>query len=220
MEATAGGSTASAAACPPAPSRPTDPDFLSCVLQPPTPSSSSSRPDDDYAALRRLLLRRKPPSALQHRMEWRCNGKGYVAYRNFLLRRIDGGAASSCASTSSNSGRWAPSPAYAAFSEADSWSSSKVDFDFSSNNQYIASCSMDKTMRVWEISKGTCIRVVYGVSSQLCICFHPAINFSTGRIVSKLTFDDAVTALDVDHTGQLIFAGDAQVSIDLVCFYC
>lgn len=34
--------------------------------------------------------------------EWRCNGKGYVAYRNFLLRRIDGGAASSCASTPSN----------------------------------------------------------------------------------------------------------------------
>jgi WD40 repeat protein len=48
-----------------------------------------------------------------------------------------------------------------------------TDFDFSSNNQYIASCSMDKTVRVWEISKGTCIRVVYGVSSQLCISFHP-----------------------------------------------
>lgn len=27
--------------------------------------------------------------------EWRCNGKGYVAYRNFLLRRIDGGSAHS-----------------------------------------------------------------------------------------------------------------------------
>jgi len=52
--------------CPAAPSMPTDPDFLSCVLQPPAPSSS--RPDADYAALRRLLLRRKPPSALQHRM--------------------------------------------------------------------------------------------------------------------------------------------------------
>uniref|UniRef100_M8BMU8 Uncharacterized protein n=1 Tax=Aegilops tauschii TaxID=37682 RepID=M8BMU8_AEGTA len=115
-----------------------------------------------------------------------------------------------------------------------------TDFDFSSNNQYIASCSMDKTVRVWEISKGTCIRVVYGVSSQLCICFHPvnnnlllvgnanreinvnflpcrsynlytiAINFSTGRVISKLTCDNAVTALDIDHTGQLIFAGDAQ----------
>lgn len=101
-----------------------------------------------------------------------------------------------------------------------------TDFDFSSNNQYIASCSLDKTVRVWEISKGTCIRVVYGVSSQLCICFHPvnnnlllvgnankeinAINFSTGRVISKLNFDDAVTALDIDHTGQFIFAGDAQ----------
>ncbi|CAO2178040.1 unnamed protein product [Urochloa humidicola] len=304
--------SASSPECPAAPSMPTDPDFLSCVLQPPTPSSS--RPDADYAALRRLLLRRKPPSALQHRMDWRCNGKGYVAYRNFLLRRIDGGSAHS---TPSNSGRWAHSPG-PALSEADSWSSIRdlrtnsglsrtvsisskqsdterhvrfaepaysfvgmhcifdscktsvtilkfghassdllaygaadgsltvcqvseppsvlqklighskniADFDFSSNNQYIASCSLDKTVRVWEISKGTCIRVVYGVSSQLCICFHPvnnnlllvgnankeinAINFSTGRVISKLNFDDAVTALDIDHTGQLIFAGDAQ----------
>ncbi|CAO2197411.1 unnamed protein product [Urochloa humidicola] len=304
--------SASSPECPAAPSMPTDPDFLSCVLQPPTPSSS--RPDADYAALRRLLLRRKPPSALQHRMDWRCNGKGYVAYRNFLLRRIDGGSAHS---TPSNSGRWAQSPG-PALSEADSWSSIRdlrtnsglsrtvsisskqsdterhvrfaepaysfvgmhcifdscktsvtilkfghassdllaygaadgsltvcqvseppsvlqklighskniADFDFSSNNQYIASCSLDKTVRVWEISKGTCIRVVYGVSSQLCICFHPvnnnlllvgnankeinAINFSTGRVISKLNFDDAVTALDIDHTGQLIFAGDAQ----------
>ncbi|KAG0539631.1 hypothetical protein BDA96_03G339000 [Sorghum bicolor] len=307
-------SSSSSPECPAAPSMPTDPDFLSCVLQPPT--SSSSRPDADYAALRRLLLRRKPPSALQHRMEWRCNGKGYVAYRNFLLRRIDGGSAQS---TPSNSGRWAPSPVHATLSEADSWSylrdlrsnsgvlsrtlsiGSKhsdterhvrfaepaysfvgmhcifdnckasvtilkfgrassdllaygaadgsltvcqvseppsvlqkmighskniTDFDFSSNNQYIASCSLDKTVRVWEISKGTCIRVVYGISSQLCICFHPvnnnlllvgnankeinAINFSTGRVISKLNFDDAVTALDIDHTGQFIFAGDAQ----------
>ncbi|KAM0894978.1 hypothetical protein ACQ4PT_024137 [Festuca glaucescens] len=317
-------STVSAPAADPAPasatakpSRPTDPDFLSCVLQPPTPSSSSSRPDADYAALRRFLLRRKPPSALHHRMEWRCNAKGYVAHRNFLLHRLDGGAASSSAhSTPGNSGRWFAAPAT---SEVDSWSSIRnlrsnsgvlsrtvsvsskqseperhvrfaepaysfvgmhcifdnckasvtilkfgrassdvlaygssdgsltvcqvsdppsvlqklighskdiTDFDFSSNNQYIASCSMDKTVRVWEISKGTCIRVVYGVSSQLCISFHPvnnnlllvgnanreinAINFSTGRVVSKVTFDNAVTALDIDHTGQLIFAGDAQ----------
>nr|TKS05402.1 hypothetical protein D5086_0000134990 [Populus alba] len=48
-----------------------------------------------------------------------------------------------------------------------------TDFDFSSNNQYIASAFMDKTVRVWEVSKGICIRVIYGVSSQLCIGFHP-----------------------------------------------
>ncbi|KAF8410533.1 hypothetical protein HHK36_003064 [Tetracentron sinense] len=101
-----------------------------------------------------------------------------------------------------------------------------TDFDFSSNNQYIASSSMDKTVRVWEISKGHCIRVIYGVSSQLCIRFHPVnnnflsvgnanreitvINFSTGRIVNKAVFGNEVTAMDHDHTGRLIFCGDAQ----------
>ncbi|OEL23631.1 hypothetical protein BAE44_0015347 [Dichanthelium oligosanthes] len=296
---------------------PRDPDFLSCVLQPPT--ASSSRPDADYAALRRLLLRRKPPSALQHRMDWRCNGKGYVAYRNFLLRRIDGGSAHS---TPSNSGRWFPSPG-PALSEADSWSSTRImhqeifvdsftqvmpthadmssditclmqdlrtnsgltramsisskqsdnierhvrfaepaysfvgmhcifdscktsvtilkfghansdllaygavdgsltvcqvseppsvlqklighsksitDFDFSSNNQYIASCSLDKTVRV-----NNNLLLVGNANKEI-----NAINFSTGRVISKLNFDDAVTALDIDHTGQLIFAGDGQ----------
>lgn len=47
------------------------------------------------------------------------------------------------------------------------------DFDFTSNNQYIASASLDKTVRVWDISRGICIRVIYGVSSQWCIRFHP-----------------------------------------------
>lgn len=101
-----------------------------------------------------------------------------------------------------------------------------TDFDFSSNNQYIASASMDKTVRVWELSKGICIRVIYGVSSQLCIRFHPVnnnflsvgnanreitvFNFSTGRIINKLVLDDKVTSMDHDHTGHLIFCGDAQ----------
>lgn len=39
------------------------------------------------------------------------------------------------------------------------------------------------------------------------------INFSTGRIISKLHLDDEITAMDNDHTGQIIFAGDAQVLI-------
>ncbi|KAH9696388.1 wd repeat-containing protein 13 [Citrus sinensis] len=58
------------------------------------------------------------------------------------------------------------------------------DFDFSSNNQYIASSSMDKTVRVF--------------------------NFSTGRIIKKLVVDSEVTSMDHDHTGQLLFCGDAQ----------
>lgn len=54
-----------------------------------------------------------------------------------------------------------------------------TDFDFSSNNQYIASTSMDKTIRVWEMNKGHCIRVIYGTSSQHCIRFHPVSALST-----------------------------------------
>ncbi|GMP51154.1 hypothetical protein CsSME_00017499 [Camellia sinensis var. sinensis] len=69
---------------------------------------------------------------------------------------------------------------------------------------------MDKTVRIWEISKGLCIRVIYGVSPQLCIRFHPVFNFSTGRVINKTVFDNEVTAMDHDHTGQLTFCGDAQ----------
>lgn len=38
------------------------------------------------------------------------------------------------------------------------------------------------------------------------------INFSTGRIISKTVFDGEVTAMDHDHTGQIIFCGDGQVA--------
>ncbi|KAK9677826.1 hypothetical protein RND81_11G170100 [Saponaria officinalis] len=101
-----------------------------------------------------------------------------------------------------------------------------TDFDFTTNNQYIASTSLDKTVRVWDISRGLCIRVIYGVSSQWCIRFHPVnnnflsvgnaskeinvYNFSTGRLINKQVVDDEVTAMDHDHTGQLLFCGDAQ----------
>ncbi|XP_020087173.1 WD repeat-containing protein 13 [Ananas comosus] len=295
-----------------------DPDFVSCLLQPPITHHNA-----DYVAIRRLLLHRKALSsaaAIERRKDWRCNGRGYVAYRNFLRRPKNWESQTSQPSTPGHSGRWASfSAPQSLLFETDSWSSSRdlrsnsqafsrrlsfgssisdsdhqtrfaepaysfvgmhcifdnckasvvilkfghmssdllaygatdgslticqvseppsvlqqlrghskaiTDFDFSSNNQYIASSSMDKTVRVWEISKGHCIRVVYGVSSQLCIRFHPVnnnlllvgnankeisvINFSTGRVISKLLFEDKITAMDNDHTGQLIFAGDAQ----------
>jgi WD40 repeat protein len=63
------------------------------------------------------------------------------------------------------------------------------DFDFSSNNQYIASSSLDKTIRVWELSRGVCIRVIYGISPQYCIRFHPVNNnfLSAGNANKELT---------------------------------
>lgn len=298
-----------------------DPELSSCLLQP-----LSADADPKYVGVRRLLLYRKAESGVRRRKDWRCNGKGYVAYRNYIRRPRNWESlhTPSQSSTPEQSGRWNSSPSpLSLFLEVDSWSSSRdlrtgnqafshrtsfsssasdsyhlrqraeqpaysfvgmhcifdqcksaitvlkfghmssdllaygesdgtltvctvsqppsiinqlrghskdvTDFDFSSNNQYIASSSMDKTVRVWEISKGHCIRVIYGVSSQLCIRFHPVnnnflsvgnankeinvFNFSTGRIINKTNFDNAVTAMDHDHTGHLIFCGDSQGSV-------
>lgn len=302
-----------------------DPEIFSCVLQPFFPANS----DPDYVGFRRFLLYRKAQSGVTRRKDWRCNGKSYVAYRNYINRprNWENMHLPSHLSTPNQSGRWLSSPGPLSFSyELDSLSSSRrlqsgsqvlshspssssiaseidhprrrvelaysfvgmhcifdqcramvtilkfghmssdllaygasdgtltvctvsdppsaikqltghskdvTDFDFTSNNQYIASSSLDKTVRIWEISKGLCIRVIYGVSSQLCIRFHPVnnnflsvgnankeitvFNFSTGRIVSKITLDNEITAMDHDHTGQLIFCGDAQGCVYTAC---
>ncbi|KAF5443890.1 hypothetical protein F2P56_036412 [Juglans regia] len=295
-----------------------DPELFSCLLQPVTANS-----DPEYIGTRRLLLYLKAESGVFRRRDWRCNGKGYVAYRNYIgrPRNWESLKSPSVQGTPGNSGRWIPpSSPHSLLFEVDSWSSGRdlqsgnldssrrssfssnasdndhprqrgaelaysfvgmhcifdqckasvtvlkfghmrsdllaygasdgtlavctvsgppsiikelkghskdvTDFDFSSNNQYIASSSMDKTVRVWEIAKGLCIRVIYGVSSQSCIRFHPVnnnflsvgnsnkeitvINFSTGRIINKTVFDSEVTSMDQDHTGQLIFCGDAR----------
>ncbi|KAK2978261.1 hypothetical protein RJ640_017112 [Escallonia rubra] len=335
-----------------------DPVVFSCVLQP-----STSDSDPNYVGVRRLLLFRKAESGVLRRKDWRCNGKGYAAYRNYINRprNWENLHIPSHSSTPGNrwlnfylvyasrivlqlmiitfnaqiNGRWIPSPGPLSLAfEGDSWSTSRfkdvlhlfslqevqsgsqalshrtsvssnasdsghsrrkaepaysfvgmhcifdqckamvtvlkfghmssdllaygasdgtltvcnvsqppsivkkltghskdvTDFDFSLNNQYIASSSLDKTVRIWDISKGLCIRVIYGVSSQLCIRFHPVnnnllsvgnadkeitvFNFSTGRVVNKSAFGSEVTAMDHDHTGQLIFCGDA-----LGCIY-
>ncbi|KAJ8763330.1 hypothetical protein K2173_002213 [Erythroxylum novogranatense] len=292
-----------------------DPELFSCLLQP-----ASTDSDPDYVGLRRFLLYRKAESGVLRRLDWKCNGRGYVSYRNYIRRPRNWESTHilSQQSTPGNSGRWLPSASpLSHLYEVESWSSSRdlqlpsthrtsfsssvsdsdhqrdrrvepaysfvgmhcifdqckaavtvlkfghmssdllafgasdgtltvctvseppsilkqlkghtqdvTDFDFSSNNQYIASSSMDKTVRVWELSRGICIRVIYGVSLQFCIRFHPVnnnflsvgnankeitvFNFSTGRIIHKLVLDDQVTSMDHDHTGHLIFCGDAQ----------
>lgn len=296
-----------------------DPELFSCLLQPSVPDA-----EGEYVGVRRLLLYRKAQAGISRRNDWRCNGKGYVAYRNFIKRpkNWENSYLRSLPSTPGQSGRWAPSPlSVSLFLDIESLRSSRdrqsdnqtigrtsfssslgdndhlrrkaepaysfvgmhcifdqckvaitvlkfghmssellaygasdgsltvctisqppsviqnlrghskdvTDFDFSSNNQYIASSSADKTVRVWEIKRGICVRVIYGITPQLCIRFHPVnnnflsagnankeltvFNFSTGRVINKITLDGQVTSMDGDHTGQLIFCGDALGSV-------
>ncbi|KAG2396491.1 Transcriptional corepressor LEUNIG-like protein [Vigna angularis] len=291
-----------------------DPELFCCLLQPATADR-----DPEYIGIRRLLLLRKAEAGIIHRRDWRCNGKTYVAYRNYLSRPRNWERDTHiCLIFMENSGRQIFP--HSRWSEVDSLSSGRdlqnanpvhnhrssfgssvsdsdpprhrraesaysfvgmhcifdkckasvsvlkfghkssdllaygaadgtltvcnvsenpsvikqleghsknvTDFDFTSNNQYIASSSWDKTVRVWEIAKGICIRVIYGVCPQLCIRFHPVnnnllsvgnankeinvFNFSTGRVINKSLFDSGVTSLDHDHTGLLLFCGDAQ----------
>ncbi|XWS62742.1 hypothetical protein CRYUN_Cryun06bG0037000 [Craigia yunnanensis] len=52
-----------------------------CLLQ-----SVNSYSDPDYIGIRRFLLDHKAESGFHRRLDWRCNGKGYVAYRNYTRR--------------------------------------------------------------------------------------------------------------------------------------
>lgn len=90
-----------------------DPELLMCLLQP-CPADS----DPEYIGIRRLLLSRKSQSSILRRLvsfsisipnvfihfrcelslrvvvvrfwkDWRCNGKGYVAFRNYIRRPRD-----------------------------------------------------------------------------------------------------------------------------------
>ncbi|XVF45353.1 hypothetical protein PTKIN_Ptkin02bG0198900 [Pterospermum kingtungense] len=84
-----------------------DPEIFSCLLQPETSDS-----DPNYIGIRRFLLARKAESGFHRRLDWRCNGKGYVAYRSYIRRprNWENLQIPSHSSTPGNSGRWVSSP--------------------------------------------------------------------------------------------------------------
>lgn len=100
-----------------------DPELFSCLLQP----LSNADGDPNYVGIRRLLLHRKALSGFLRRRDWRCNGKGYVAYRNYIRRpRNWENLQTPSLSTPGNSGRWVSSPnPLSHLFEAESWSSSR-----------------------------------------------------------------------------------------------
>ncbi|CAI5474978.1 unnamed protein product [Closterium sp. Yama58-4] len=103
-----------------------------------------------------------------------------------------------------------------------------TDFDWSTDDDYLCSSSADKSVRVWDVGSGQCLRIIYTVIPQTCIIFHPqnnnflvvanskkeltVMNFSTGRVVSRVAMDSNVTALVADRTTSATPAGSATTS--------
>ncbi|CAI5984132.1 unnamed protein product [Closterium sp. NIES-64] len=48
-----------------------------------------------------------------------------------------------------------------------------TDFDWSTDDDYLCSSSADKSVRVWDVGSGQCLRIIYTVIPQTCIIFHP-----------------------------------------------
>eukprot|EP00899_Mesostigma_viride_P015218 jgi/Mesvir1/23698/Mv18650-RA.1 len=109
-----------------------------------------------------------------------------------------------------------------------------TDLDWSLSNTFLASCSLDGTVRVWDVAKRECLRLFFrgGGVRYMAIRFHPlnnnlmfvggdnssitVYNFSTGRELGNHTNMRApVTALDMDTTGTHIISGDAAGHVSL-----
>lgn len=48
-----------------------------------------------------------------------------------------------------------------------------MDFEFSNDNRFIVSCSLDRTIRVWDSISGECVRIFEEDYPLTCIRFHP-----------------------------------------------
>ena len=41
------------------------------------------------------------------------------------------------------------------------------------NDKYVASCSFDKTIKIWDVNKGDCVQILNGHSDKvICVLFH------------------------------------------------
>ncbi|CAF0943058.1 unnamed protein product [Brachionus calyciflorus] len=109
-----------------------------------------------------------------------------------------------------------------------------MDMQWSTTNDLIVTASLDGTSRVWQVTKGTCMRVLRDTlnAQVFCCCFLPlnenmiftgnskgliqVYNLSTGLIVNKNCLQKVigkVQAMCFDSTGSNLWVGDDTGSI-------
>eukprot|EP01102_Stenamoeba_stenopodia_P003287 TRINITY_DN13224_c0_g1_i2.p1 TRINITY_DN13224_c0_g1~~TRINITY_DN13224_c0_g1_i2.p1 ORF type:complete len:451 (-),score=74.04 TRINITY_DN13224_c0_g1_i2:33-1385(-) len=104
-----------------------------------------------------------------------------------------------------------------------------TDFDWSMTNEMIISTSLDQTIRVWDIKKGTTLRQIEEEAKSVpnCCMFYPlnnnlffvgnskgalrSINLSTGKTVQRLEISTcSIQTIEIDPMGTILFAGDSR----------
>lgn len=101
-----------------------------------------------------------------------------------------------------------------------------TDFEWSMTNEFLVSASLDNSIRIWDVNKGACLRIIYDDAPVTCVRFHPfnnnivvagtasgrlkVYNVSTGKAVQKISVGAPVTCVTFDPNGHLLFAGDAR----------
>lgn len=105
-----------------------------------------------------------------------------------------------------------------------------TDLQWSAANEFILSTSLDKTIRIWDMKTGACLRTIVDIAEVLCCLFHPennnifvvgnrknevkSYNLSTGKsILNGMTQIGApVTAMTFNQGGQYLYAGNDRVN--------
>ncbi|CAL5335128.1 unnamed protein product [Camellia sinensis] len=212
----------------------TDPEFFSCVLQP-SPADS----DADYIGIRRRLLHRKAQSGVLRRKGDCTPGQSPIRDLRSGSQALSHGPSFSSKASNASDGdhpRRKAEPGYSFVGMHCIFDQCKamvtvVKFGQMSSD-LLAYGASDGTLTVCTVSDPPAVLnqlighskdVTGWINWSLCIRVNnnflsvgnankeiTVFNFSTGRVINKTVFDNEVTAMDHDHTGELIFCGDAQ----------
>eukprot|EP00760_Papus_ankaliazontas_P025784 PhM_4_TR2875/c1_g1_i1/m.96960 len=108
---------------------------------------------------------------------------------------------------------------------ADGHHGTVTDIEWTSSNQYLVSCSVDKSIRVWDVNRRVCARNITEVSPCLSLVVVPhnnnlvmvsfnkgslkIYNLSTGKVLKKTQTKHTVGALTWGPTREVVVAGDS-----------
>eukprot|EP01113_Clastostelium_recurvatum_P036934 TRINITY_DN5349_c0_g1_i1.p1 TRINITY_DN5349_c0_g1~~TRINITY_DN5349_c0_g1_i1.p1 ORF type:complete len:359 (-),score=100.82 TRINITY_DN5349_c0_g1_i1:52-1128(-) len=106
-----------------------------------------------------------------------------------------------------------------------------TDICFTGTNTYLASSSLDGSLRIWETKTGTCSQFVREVGVCSSIVFHPKIDmlllasdnkanvkivsFKEGKIIKSFKVPTSITSLAFEPSGGILFGADEKGQVQI-----